>query len=235
MKLFFWILLIANTLFFAFIWWGDALLEDASSSRLQQLLNAQKITLRATPPEMPAISAPPSTVIPASVEPPAPDNDSPISNSLCLEWGEFSGIDLVSALKALNSIEIGNEITQRQVEHEIGYWVYMPPRRTRTQVDKKISELKALDVNEFFVVREPGEWLNSISLGVFTTEEAAQNFLGKLRKKGVRTARVGKRASKHVLTSFIINNPDAKLTAKLEDLKNDFHDSKLKTVTCSQP
>lgn len=234
MKLLFWILLIANTLFFVFIGWGDALLEDTSSTRLQHLLNAQKITFRATPPEMPTISSPPSTVIPASVELAAPADVSPVSNNLCLEWGEFSGIELASASKALNSIEIGSEITQRQDEHETGYWVYMPPRRTRAQVEKKISELKALDINEFFVVHEPGEWLNSISLGVFKTEDAAQNFLKILRKKGVRSARVGKRASKHVLTSFIISNPDAKSTAKLESLKNEFRDSELRTVACSQ-
>ena len=94
---------------------------------------------------------------------------------------------------ALTAMQLGDQLTQHEVEHDTGYWVYMPPQRNHARAKKKASELKALGVNDYFIVQEPGKWHNAISLGVFRTRQAAQNHLDGLQKQGVRTARVGER------------------------------------------
>lgn len=224
MKWFFWLLLLANALFIAFTRWGDALLTDSAAVRMQQPLNEEKIILLKSLPASAAASVPAAASAPASA--PA------ITQATCLEWGEFSGDELARASTALDGMSLGSMITQRQVEHTSAYWVYIPPRPNRSEVDKKIVQIKALGVDDFFVVQEPGKWHNAISLGIFRTEEAAQRYLQHLREKGVKSALTGERASKLVYTVFIFRNPGAEHAAKMAELKNEFQGSELKEVSC---
>jgi hypothetical protein len=48
-------------------------------------------------------------------------------------------------------------------------------------------------VQEFFVVQDEGRFRWAVSLGIFSTEEAAQARLVALRDRGVRTAQIGQR------------------------------------------
>lgn len=219
MKWIFWLLLLANALFIAFLRWGDALLTDNSTAKLQQPLNEEKITLLKSLPAPAAASSPASA--PAITQP------------TCVEWGEFSRSDLARASAALDELGVGNKITQRQVEHTSAYWVYIPPRPNRAEVEKKINQVKALGVDDFFVMQEPGKWHNAISLGLFRTEVAAHKYLDKLREKGIKSATVGERASKLVYTVFTLKNPGAETAAKLAELKNEFPDSELKEAQCN--
>jgi SPOR domain len=152
---------------------------------------------------------------------------------VCLEWGDFSGPDLARATAALAALQLADKLSQRQVERDIGYWVYIPPLRNRAAVNRKIAELKKLGIREYFVVQVSGHWLNAISLGVFKTREAAQNFLHDLQAKGVHTAQVGERASKLKATIFMLNGVDAATGAKLTAMQKDFAGSELNNVPCT--
>jgi len=105
--------------------------------------------------------------------------------------------------------------------------VYIPPLKNRAAVNRKVGELKALGISEYFIVQSAGRWRNAISLGVFKTREAAQNFLNLLRTKGVHTAKVGERASKLKATIFRLNRIDAATEAKLTALQKDFAGSRV--------
>ncbi len=150
----------------------------------------------------------------------------------CYEWGDFSGAELVRARKALNKLKLGSKLSQRDTEHAIGFWVYIAPLKDKAGVAQKIAQLKARGVTEYFVVQEAGEWLNAISLGMFKTREAAQNFLDGLNAKDVRTAQVGERASKTTTTQFVINDLDAEKSGKLAAVQKDFQGTELKSVSC---
>jgi hypothetical protein len=152
---------------------------------------------------------------------------------VCLEWGDFSGPDLTRATAALSALQLADKLSQRQIERDIGYWVYIPPLRNKAAVNRKIAELKALGVREYFVVQISGHWLNAISLGMFKTRDAAQNFLHDLNTKGVRTARVGERASKLKATLFMLNRVDAATEVKLTAMQKDFAGSELNNVPCA--
>jgi len=248
MKALVWILLLGNAIFFAVMQWGGLLAADEQAAQAQPPLHEEKISVLSVPQGKPAAVLPASA--PAAAEPPQPPlsggGDSPPliregreglsakPDALCMEWGEFSGADLARATAALSTLQLGDKLSQRQVEYAIGYWVYIPPQKNKAAVSQKIAQLKARGVDEYFVVPDAGPWLNAISLGVFKTREAAQHFLDELRdSKGVRSAQIGERASKLKATLFVLNGLDAKTGTELARIQKDFAGSELKDISCA--
>lgn len=218
MKWLFGLLLLASVAFFAFMQWGGAHSGDGKSLQAHPPLNAEKIKL------LPAVISPVSTVPPASQ-----------TASVCMEWGEISGNDLNRATAAISALKLANKPAQRQVEHTIGYWVYLPPLKNSAERDKKVAQLDELGVEEYFVVQDSGKWHNAISLGVFKTQEAAHRFRDSIKAKGLESAKAGARTGKQTSTVFVLKDPDAAVTAKMAALQKDFPDSELKATACASP
>lgn len=227
MRTLFWILLLGNIIFFAAMQWGGGLIANEPLAQAQPALHAEKIRLLAAPliePVEPPVVA--ADGAPAATRPDA---------LVCLEWGDFSGADMKRATAALSALQLGDKLSQYQVEHALGYWVYIPPLENKGAVTQKIAQLKARSVEEYFVVTDAGPWLNAISLGVFKTQEAAQSFLDDLeRTKDVHTAQMGERASKFKTNVFVLNGPDAAAIARLTEIQKDFAGSTLKNVPCAR-
>lgn len=156
-----------------------------------------------------------------------------VATKNCMEWGEFSGDDMALAAKALARLKFGDKLTQRTVEYDKGYWVYIPPLKNKAAINRKIEEIKAAGIEEYFVVQGSGKWHNAISLGVFKTEEAAKHFQGSLKKKGLRALKVGERKSKLKFTIFVLNRLDTAAAAQLATLQKDFANSELKAIPCN--
>lgn len=227
MRVLFWLALLANLLFFSYMQWGSSLLRGDAGLLSQPALHPEKIQL--LPAAASSVTAVPAHTPPASAPTPPPAT----APAACMEWGEFSGDDLKRTTAALAALNLGDTLSQREVEYNIGYWVYMPPQRNLVRAEKKASELKAFGVNDYYIVREAGKWQYAISLGVFKTEEAAQNYLAELRQHKVRSAVVGQRQSKLKFTVFVFRNPDPALTAKVVALQKEFPDSELKAAACN--
>ena len=87
---------------------------------------------------------------------------------------------------------------------------------------KKVAELKALGIDEYFIVQDEGKMQWAVSLGVFSTEDAARSRLETLRAKGVKTAQTGERETRVTKIWFQVRNPEAVLQAKLRDLAQGF-------------
>ncbi len=225
MKRLFWLLLLFNLVLFGFMQWGEILTGEGKNMPNRPPLNAEKIKLLEVSPAARATVPPPSAV-------PSATQVQAASAAVCLEWREFSGADLARASAALAALNLGNKLAQRQVEYNSGYWVYIPPAKTRAAVDKKIVELKALGVGDYFIVQEPEKWHNAISLGVFKTGEAAHKFLDSLKAKGVKTAVAGERHSNLKFTVFILRNPDVAVVAKVAALQQEFGGSELQSLAC---
>lgn len=242
------LLLLANLALIGWMRWGSALTVDANEAAAQAALNPDKIKLLALQPASAPVSAAASASAgmsltlspvssPANGSAPAASSHVEATHVLqndanCAEWGEFSGDDLGHALQALSAMKLGDKLSQRSVEHNHGYWVYIPPMKRHSEVERKIAQLKERNVKDYFVVQEKGKWLNAISLGVFKTQEAAQRYLATLRTKDVRTAKVGERVSKLKYTVFIMKGLDAGTADKIKTLQKDFPDSELKMSAC---
>jgi len=184
-------------------------------------------------PSPPAVVVPPAVSAPAHVS--APVVVAPVKAPIatCMEWGEFSGVDLDKVTQLLSKPNLGESLARRTVEYSSGYWVYMPPLKNKAAVNRKISQLRDLGVNDYYVVHEPPRMVNVISLGVFKTREAAANFLSSLKKKGVRSAKMGERKQKLKFTVFQLKQVDTGLAARLAALQKEFAYSELKRVECN--
>jgi hypothetical protein len=200
------------------------LLKDSEdvAAKVQPVTESGKIPVKQDPLSVTAVQVTESVPVPAKPEP-----------RLCLEWGEFSGSELLRAKKVLSEFKLGEKLSQKEVEYETSYWVYMPPLKNRQAVIRKVREIKKLGITEYFAVNAPDKWANAISLGVFKTREAAENHLKHLRTKGIRTAIVGDRGIKLSATWFLLNGVDQEVKARLEARQKDFPTSELLNASCT--
>jgi len=223
----FLLLILANLAYFAY---SRIALEGAGSGdqAAQLQINPEKIkllkaaggTLPETPPA-PARSIPPAAPKPAPTVPAA-----------CLEWGIFAGPNVARAEDALARLELPAGQVERVVTDAGGYWVHVPPMKTKAEVDRKARELRDLGVTEFLVVQDAGQWRNAISLGIFRTDEAAQTFLAKLKQQGVRSAIAARRENFLKQVAFYVREPDEATVARVTALQQEFPGSEVKAEPC---
>jgi hypothetical protein len=107
-----------------------------------------------------------------------------------------------------------------------------PAAEEQAEVERRVAELSEQGVNEYFAVENGGEMNNAVSLGIFKSEEAANNYLQTLRNKGVRSAQVGRRDHKVTQTAFLVRNPDPATSARMAELAARFPGSELKAKDC---
>ncbi len=107
----------------------------------------------------------------------------------------------VAALKAKLGSEDGLKLRDRTLDGS-SWWVNLPPLPDRETAVRRAEEVRNQGVVGAFIIREEGEHRNAVSLGLFKSEAAAQDFLRQLQKKGVAGARITVRSvpgSRHTL------------------------------------
>jgi cell division septation protein DedD len=221
MKWLFFLLLLANLALFSYMQLAK---EENPDARLMSMqMNADKIKI------VPAQQA--SSVAQASAPQAAKVAAVPAA---CMEWSGFTNpAEAARATEALAKLKLGNKLTQREATATVGYWVYIPPLKSKADAEKKMSELDKLGVEEYYLVQDNAEWRFAISLGVFKTEDAARAFHAKMQEKGVRSARMGAHTSQIRQTVFVVREPDDSMTASLTELKQSFPGSELKAAECA--
>ena len=231
MKWVFFLLLAANLGLAGYVYVNERS-PNPDAQILMQQMNADQIQIVA-PRALPVVAATPSPpeALPETAN---PQGASP-ERRVCLEWGSFADIDLPKVQTALNGLAVGESVRTIEITVPAGYWLYLPPRKSKADMDKKIAELKVLGITEYSPVLEAGPWRYAVSLGMFRNEDGAKKQLDVLQKKGVRSARLGERTQPEARTAFVIGNPSAGQTAKLEALVADFSGTQLRTVNCPPP
>jgi len=208
-KALFILLLVANLAVAGYAWYASQRV-NPDAQLLHQQLNADKIHVIA-----------PRPMVTARPKPAA-----------CLEWGTFGAQDIKAVQSALDGLNLGSRLTSREVPVQVGFWVYIQPLRSKAELDRKILELEKLGVHDYFAIETAGPMKYAISLGVFRTEDAANNYLETLRQRGVRSARTGVWDHRVTQTAFLIRDPDVPLTARLAELQKRFPGSDLKALDC---
>lgn len=203
-------LLLANAGYYAYTqgWLRSAGLvtpEQAEPQRLQQqirpetlkVLRAQGATNNPTPPPAPAAAPAADTTASA----PAPTAAAPADAGECLQAGVFDDKQATALRTAAASLPQGSWTLEPTPI--TGRWmIYMGRFDDQDTLDKKRAELRArkVDFDRAGGTLEPG-----LSLGRFSTEEAAQRGLTALNAQGVRTARVIQ--ERQAATGFILKLP----------------------------
>jgi hypothetical protein len=146
----------------------------------------------------------------------------------CLEWGSFTAAESPRAEKALEPLALGPRLGQRRTEETAGWWVFIPPQGSRPGAFRQAAELKALGINDFFVMGEETDAPWALSLGVFRSERAAAARLASLRELGVRNALVGKRDTVVPRIWLQVKGVDPSLEARLKDIARQAEGSELR-------
>ena len=104
----------------------------------------------------------------------------------CVVWSGLSQADADALARRLR--RSGTDFDRSRNETPTSWWVRVPPQSSREQAERRAIELRALGVNDMFIVQEDGPTQYAISLGVFKTENRARQLLNQLRSQGVRNA-----------------------------------------------
>lgn len=212
MRTLFFLLLLANVVFFAYVRLGDVLF-PGESQLLQQQINPQAIKV------LPAAQLAKAAAVKRE------------KTVACLEWGVFVGAEVARAEEALAPLAVlapGARLAQRRVDETATWWVFMPPQGSRQAATVKAGELMRLGVEDYFVVQEDPKFRFAISLGVFRTQEAARNRLEQLRAKGVRTAQMGARDTQLQKIWFQVREAPEAVAARLNEFRQRFPGSEVK-------
>ncbi len=137
---------------------------------------------------------------------------------LCLAWEHLPADEADRLASTLAEKLAGIRVERRAVPVEgAGWWVMVPPLANKAEADKKVGELKELGVNDLFIVHDAGPNQFAISLGVFSTEKGGQEHLGRLKAKGVKSAKLIRRPGKETRFAVEARGPLAK-KAEVEEL-----------------
>lgn len=218
MRALFLLLVAANLGFFA---WASYLSpQDATSDRrpLAQQLDPEKL------PILRGGDAP----APGPASTPKAEPVAAASTAECIEWGGFAVAEAPRAETALGPLALGARLSQRRSEETAGWWVYLPQQPNRDAAQKKAGELKKLGVEDYFVVQEAGRWRWAVSLGVFSSEDAARSRLDALRAKGVQGAQVGERELQVQKVWLQVRSADVTLQTRLKAVAAGFEGTELR-------
>ena len=157
----------------------------------------------------------------SSIKPKAPAPGT-ASSASCVEWGGFAVAEAPKAEQALAPLALGARLAQRRSEETAGWWVFIPPQGNRAAAQKKTAELKSLGIDDYFILQDEGKMRWAVSLGVFSSEDAAKARLEALRVKGVRSAQTGERDTQVAKVWFQLRGADPAQQARFRETVQGF-------------
>jgi len=213
-RLIFFLLLVVNLAFGAHLWLtGTGSTTDVSARER----NRDEVKLVAvTPP-----------VIAARKAEEARETMQRLQGAACVEFAGVATADLPRAREAFAAFRLGDRLAERRLEDITRHWVFMPAARDRKGAETNMAELRKKGVGEMSIRPD-----NTVSLGVFSTEEAARRFLSTLEAKGVRGAQSGPFTRELREIAFLVREPDTEMVARLAILQRDYPGSLIRAVPC---
>lgn len=228
LKISFWILLAANVVLFVFqqTYFDAPVEEKREPERLSQQVRADELRLvlpdeisrSVKTPVVPKPSSAMTTINPAemalAIE----------KRNTCLDIGSFSKEQSTQFEQLLSNLSIKAENIQKTSQAEGGpYMVMIPPSSSKAEADKKIGEVKASGIDNFFLIQEPGKFKWAISLGVFKTLDAAASYAANVKQKGLASVQVAPRGNaKEKINYKLTNLNDAQLKLLEHNVKKRF-------------
>ena len=151
--------------------------------------------------------------------------------SACLEWGSFAAPELERVRAGLASLG-----AERLIVRELGpvraWWVHVPPLGSREEAERRARELAQAGHKDVRVVLDGERWRNAISLGIFRSEDAANEHLARLREIPVRNAAVVERSDLLRLGAILVVEPQPALVARIAELSTAYPGTELRAVAC---
>ncbi|MEO8040596.1 MAG: SPOR domain-containing protein [Betaproteobacteria bacterium] len=156
----------------------------------------------------------------------------PASADTCIEWGPLSAEELGRARAALEPLALGGRLSTGPAPVTAGWWVYIPPQKSREAADRRVAELRKLGIADSYLVQDHGEWDNAVSLGIFRNEDGAQRFLEELKARGVRSVTMGSRQQTVRLTALYVREPTEATSQRIVELSAGLPGTSVRAAKC---
>jgi hypothetical protein len=210
----FFLLLVANAAFGAHVWMTQQRPPPAPPAEIepQSLRVVGVVDAVAAAREMEAFAAEQKT----------------LATSACVE---LAGLGIGGAPRArelLGALDLGGRLTERKVEEVTKYAVYIPALANKRAIDEAVAQLKARNVRDYQVLGD-----NSISIGTFSSEDAANRHLADMTKKGVKNARIAGRNRELRDVVFVVAQPDSDIVGRLMLVARDLQGAKWTGAACA--
>jgi len=140
----------------------------------------------------------------------------------CVELGPVAVADAARAEEAAGGLAGGLKVSQRRVDDATRWWVYIPPLPTRAAANQRVAELKKQGVDDSSVINDDPVWRNAISLGVFSSEEAASRRVDDLKRRGVRGMQAAPREGRGARVFVQLRDAPEPVRLRFVDLKDGF-------------
>jgi hypothetical protein len=150
-----------------------------------------------------------------------------LAGAACVEISGIPPADAQRASEAFAALALGPRLIERRIEDITRHWVYVPAARDRRTAEANMAAIRKQGVSDVSIRPD-----NAISLGVFSTEDAARRFLASLQAKGVTGAEQGPFVRELRELVMLVREPDTELVSRLTLLQRDFPSSQLRAVTC---
>lgn len=146
----------------------------------------------------------------------------------CIELGPLAVNEATRAEEAVAGLADGLKVSARRAEEPSRWWVYIPPLSTRQAALQREAELKKQGVEDSSVIADDPSYRFAISLGVFRSEDAANNRAEALRKRGVRGIAVAPRDAPGMRVYVQLRDAPEPVRMKLFELRPSFPGSEVR-------
>ena len=150
-----------------------------------------------------------------------------LAGAACVELSGIVADSAPRAREAFAALKLGDRLIERPVEEITRHWVFIPPTRDRRNAEANMAQLRRQGVADMSIRPD-----NAISLGVFSTEEAARRFLTSLESKGVKGAESGPFVKELREIVMLVREPDTEAIARIALLQRDYAGTQLRAVPC---
>jgi len=136
-----------------------------------------------------------------------------IKGSRCLSWATLDAESLQRVETHVQQIGFSASNYTFTLDKTLGWWVFLPPRANKAELDAAIKEVRRLGVSDFAPVRG-GSMRFAISLGAFSSFEQARSHAVTMLSMGVRGVKFGPRLESGQVRLIISDSiADAELPA----------------------
>lgn len=183
--------------------------------RLSNQLNPERIV-----PTAPSATPTPTPAAISEAPPSAPEGVTPSASvaapeSSCIALAGLADQATETLLAGLRTAQPELQAAHLTSATPSSWWVRIPPSGGREGAERKVAELRALGIQDLFIVQDAGPHQHAISLGLFKSEAKAQQHLAFLQSKRVRSASITTRSA--TVHRIEVRGPAA-LLATLSDL-----------------
>ncbi len=155
------------------------------------------------------------------------------SEPICVEWRGFGEGDLERGRQAIKALAAQRVLSVEELPVDRMYWVIFPPLPSEAAGQVKLKEMIALKIKEAFIIQD-GIWKNGLSLGLFSTEDAARRYIHELENKGVSGLRLETKPKEGTAYYYMVKSEDAATLRDLDDVRQTLPATTLTRVACKR-